>query len=134
MTLAGVFLYLFHRATSPCLQYSKFEGFQTQDKRNSGWSIIFATSMLTIIYLPLSTMAVHVITWSDDLWAVPNPYTNATTSPPVVAPLGPADEYRDPLDFCYTTTMKKNEINFGPIIVIMAIVIFVGVSFAHSHR
>ncbi|KAI0322650.1 hypothetical protein OF83DRAFT_1048810 [Amylostereum chailletii] len=128
MTLAGILLFLFHHATSPCLRYSRFEAFQEPNKRNSGWSIVIATFLLTIIYLPLSTMAVHVITWSDDLWAVTNPYINATSSPPIVAPLGPSDEYREPLDFCYTTTMKKNEINFGPLIVIMAVMILAGVS------
>jgi len=68
-------------------------------------------------------MAVHVITWSDDLWPVPNPYLNSTTNPPTVVPLGPSDQFRDPLDFCYTTTMKKNEINFAPAVFIMAIII-----------
>ena len=83
--------------------------------------------LLTVIYLPLSTMTVHILVWSDDLWAVPNSYTNATTNPPQAAPLGPADEYRDPLDFCYTTTMKRNEINFAPVLIILAIIIFFGV-------
>ena len=73
-------------------------------------------------------MAVHVLVWSDDLWAVPNPYTNATTFPPNVEPLGPSDEYRDPLDFCYTTTMLRNEINYAPAVVILAIACFLGVS------
>ena len=72
-------------------------------------------------------MAVHVIAWSDDLWAVPNPYLNSTTNPPAVAPLGPPDQFRDPLDFCYTTTMNKNEINFAPVIIIMAIIILAAV-------
>jgi hypothetical protein len=86
------------------------------------------TFLLTIIYLPLSTMAVHVLVWSSDLWATPNPYTNAATFPPVVPPLGPTSEYRDPLDFCWTTTMKRNEINYAPALVIISLFVVVSVS------
>ena len=122
MALAGVLLYCFHISTAPCKRYSRLEGFQ-QPARSRGRSIVITSFLLTVIYLPLSTMAVHVITWSDDLWPVPNPYLNTTTNPPIVTPLGPSDQFRDPLDFCYTTTMKKNEINFAPAVVIMAILV-----------
>ena len=121
MGLAGLLLYVFYISTIPCKRYGCLEGFQQPD-RSHGRSIIITSFLLTIIYLPLSTMAVHVVTWSDDLWAVSNPYTNSSTNPPVVAPLGPPDQFRDPLDFCYTTTMKRNEINFAPVVVILAIV------------
>ena len=127
MALAGGLLYCFHRSSSPCMRYNRLEAFQQPEKQGSGWSIVIVSFLLTVIYLPLSTMTVHILVWSDDLWAVPNPYTNATTNPPQVAPLGPADEYRDPLDFCYTTTMKRNVINFAPVLIILAIIIFFGV-------
>ena len=126
MGLAGLLLYAFHTSTAPCKRYSSLEGFQ-QPERSSGRGIVITSFLLTVIYLPLSTLAVHVITWSDDLWPVPNPYLNSTTNPPVVAPLGPPDQFRDPLDFCYTTTMNKNEINFAPAVVIIAITILFAV-------
>jgi hypothetical protein len=122
MTIAGVLLFWFHVSTAPCKHYSRLEGFQ-QPARSSGLSIVITSFLLTVIYLPLSTMAVHVVTWSDDLWPVPNPYLNSTTNPPAVASLGPPDQFRDPLDFCYTTTMKTNEINFAPALIILAIII-----------
>lgn len=124
--IAGVLMFFFYRVTLPSAQYTHYEAFQTPEKRH-GWSIILMTLLLTVVYLPLSTVAVHIIVWSDELWVIANPYTNATTSPPVIAPLGPADQYRDPLDFCYTTTMRKDEINWAPLLVIMAMVLFVGV-------
>jgi hypothetical protein len=126
MAFAGLLLYGFHISTAPYKFYRRFEGFQQPDRR-SGRSIVITSFLLTVIYLPVSTMAVHVITWSDDLWAVPNPYLNSTTNPPVVAPLGPPEQFRDPLDFCYTTTMNKNEINFAPTVFIMAIIILAAV-------
>ena len=126
MAFAGLLLYGFHVSTAPCKLYRRFEGFQQPD-RKSGRTIVFTSFLLTIIYLPLSTMAIHVITWSDDLWAVPNPYLNSTTNPPIVAPLGPPDQFRDPLDFCYTTTMNRNEINFAPAVFIMSIIILAAV-------
>ncbi|KAI0032741.1 hypothetical protein K488DRAFT_78307 [Vararia minispora EC-137] len=125
--LSGILLFFFSRETSTCAKLARSEGFQGP-KRTGGWGLIVTTFLLTIIYLPLSTVAVHVMTWSDDLWVVPNPYTNATTSPPVVASLGPAAEYRDPLDFCWTTTMRKDQVNFAPVIVILAIALFFSLS------
>ncbi|KAH9178928.1 hypothetical protein EDB89DRAFT_2172217 [Lactarius sanguifluus] len=130
MGLSGLLLYAFHTSTAPCKRYSSLEGFQQPD-RSSGRSIVITSFLLTVVYLPLSTLAVHVITWSDDLWAVPNPYLNSTTNPPVVAPLGPPDQFRDPLDFCYTTTMKKNEINFAPLVVISAIMILFALTISY---
>ncbi|KIK70943.1 hypothetical protein GYMLUDRAFT_66152 [Collybiopsis luxurians FD-317 M1] len=130
MILAAGLLYRFSAEARHCDRYNRLEGLQPSTAGKQ-WSIVIVTFLLTVIYLPISIMAVHVVVWSDDLWVVPNPYTNATSSPPVVSPLGPANEYRDPLDFCWTTTMKKNEINYAPAIVILAAVVvcMVSVSF-----
>jgi hypothetical protein len=126
MGLAALLLYGFYVSTIPCKRYSRLEGFQ-EPGRSHGRSTVITSFLLTVIYLPLSTMAIHVVTWSDDLWAVPNPYVNSTTNPPVVAPLGPSDQFRGPLDFCYTTTMKRDAINFAPVIVVLAIMILCAV-------
>ncbi|KAJ7487562.1 hypothetical protein B0H11DRAFT_2013877 [Mycena galericulata] len=123
LTLAVVLLYLFHRASYNYDRYRTFEGLQQSEPTQSRSGIVAITFLLTLIYLPLSTMALHVLVWSSDLWAVPNPYTNATTFPPVVPPLGPSSEYRDPLDFCWTTTMKRDDINFAPALVILSILV-----------
>ena len=98
------------------------EGFQSPTPPG-GLGIIFVTFVLMVLYLPLSTMALHVIIWSSDLWVVPNPYINATSTPPVLEPLGPPEQYRDPLDFCWTTTMKRNEVNFAPVVVLCALIV-----------
>ncbi|KAG7450562.1 uncharacterized protein BT62DRAFT_884109 [Guyanagaster necrorhizus] len=121
-------LYYFFRSALGCDRYTCVEGLQQTVQEGKRWALLVVTFILTVFYLPLSTMAVHVLVWSDDLWAVTNPYTNATSFPPVVASLGPADEYRDPLDFCWTTTMKKNEINFAPVVVVLASVVVISVS------
>ena len=96
---------------------------------SGGLGIIFVTFVLIVLYLPLSTMALHVVIWSSELWVVPNPYINATSLPPVLEPLGPPDQYRDPLDFCWTTTMKRDEINFAPAVVLCALIVIVTVNF-----
>ncbi|KAH9944323.1 uncharacterized protein BXZ73DRAFT_39558 [Epithele typhae] len=128
MVFAGLLLYFFMRMTAACCSAVTPEGLQPTTYLKNSWAVIVVTFVLTVIYLPLSTMAVHVLVWSDDLWAVDNPYTNATTFPPVVAPLGPPDEYRDPLDFCYTTTMLRNEINYAPAVMILALTCFAGLT------
>jgi hypothetical protein len=127
MAICSVMLHYFYRLTSHHNHYNAIEGLQQPEPASKQWGLVMVSFLLTVIYLPLSTMAVHVIVWSQDLWVVPNPYLNATTSPPSVPPLGPSDEFRDPLDFCWTTTMKKNEINFAPVVIILSAVVFLSV-------
>ncbi|KAJ6519781.1 hypothetical protein C8R45DRAFT_952705 [Mycena sanguinolenta] len=121
LTLTLVLLYFFHRASSNYDRYRIVEGLQQSSSPGNRTGLVTITFLLAGLYLPLSTLAVHVLVWSDDLWVVPNPYTNATTFPPVVPPLGPSSEYKDPLDFCWTTTMKRNEVNWAPVIVILSL-------------
>ena len=134
MCIATLLLYWFFRSTSSYLALGRLEGLRQQSPHGRSWGLLIVTFLLTFIYLPLSTLAVHVLVWSDDLWVVPNPYVNATSSSPVVPPLGPSDEYRDPLDFCYTTTMKRDDVNYAPILVILAVIVFASVSVSYCGR
>ncbi|KAF8898790.1 hypothetical protein BD779DRAFT_1430682 [Infundibulicybe gibba] len=123
MAIAAGLLFYFFRSTTQCDRYNTTEGLAPIEVNGKRWGLVIVTFLLTVIYLPLSTMAVHVLVWSQDLWIVPNPYTNATHFPPTIAPLGPQSEFRDPLDFCWTTTMKRNEINFAPVIIIISAIV-----------
>lgn len=122
MFITLTLLFYMLRVTKEASRLQIQEGFQPPTVPG-GLGIMFVTSVLMVLYLPLSTMALHVITWSADLWVVPNPYINATSLPPVLDPLGPPEQYRDPLDFCWTTTMKRNEINFAPAVVVCALIV-----------
>lgn len=128
MAIAFGLLYYFYRARIRCDRYNTIEGLQQTEAEGSRWGLVTVTFLLTVIYLPMSTMAVHVLVWSQDLWVVPNPYINATSFPPDVPPLGPANEFKQPLDFCWTTTMKRNEVNYAPIIVILSVIVFASAS------
>jgi hypothetical protein len=123
-----VLLYLFHRASTNYDRYRIVEGLQQSDSPGNRTVLVTITFLLAIIYLPLSTLAVHVLVWSDDLWVVPNPYTNATTFPPVLPPLGPSSEYKGPLEFCWTTTMKRDEVNWAPVLIILSVFVVGSVS------
>lgn len=123
MALAFGLLFYFYRTTQTCDRYSSIEGLQRSTSKSKQWGLVLATFLLNVLYLPLSIMAIHVLVWSEDLWVQPNPYKNATSFPPQLPPLGPSAEYRDPLDFCWTTTMKKNEINFSPVVIIISVVV-----------
>lgn len=133
MTISSGLLFYFYRATSRCDRYISAEGLQQIESSGNKWGLMLVTFLLTVLYLPLCTMSVHVLVWSQELWPIPNPYENATSFPPVLPPLGPATEYRDPLDFCWTTTMKRNEINFAPIAVAFSAIVFVVVSDHQIH-
>lgn len=128
MLLSGVLLFFFYRATAICTQLGQEEGLRERSSIKNTWTIVLISFTLTVLYLPLSTMALHVLVWSEDLWVVPNPYVNATSLPPQVPPLGPPDQFRDPLDFCWTTTMRKDQVNFSPIVIIIAAACIAGVS------
>ena len=125
---AGLLVYFWHATNNwraPELQ----EGLLTTNLTRGGqWSLILVTFVLSVLYLPLSTIALHALVWSDDFWVVPNPYVNATTNPPIVPPLGPPDVFRGPLDFCYTTTMKRNELNFAPLVITLSSITLLFVS------
>ena len=123
MAIAAGLLYHFYRSTCHYDRYNTAEGLRLPDWNGSRWSLVIVTFLLTVIYLPLTTMAIHVLVWSQDLWVVPNPYNGTTPLPPVLPPLGPASEYRNPLDFCWTTTMKKNQVNYAPVVIVMSVVV-----------
>ena len=127
LALLSYMLYVTKEASRLQIQ----EGFQQPTLPGGLW-IMFVTFTLMVLYLPLSTMALHVVIWSSDLWVVPNPYIDATSLPPVPEPLGPPEQYRDPLDFCWTTTMKRNEINFAPAVFICALISIAMVKFYRS--
>lgn len=125
IAITAALLYYFYRSTLHCDRYNTIEGLQQTETKGTQWGLVIVTFLLTVIYLPLSTMAVHVIVWSEELWPIPNPYKNTTSyvsGLPVLEPLGPAEEFRDPLDFCWTTTMKRNEVNYAAVIVMLALV------------
>ncbi|KDR84944.1 hypothetical protein GALMADRAFT_1322109 [Galerina marginata CBS 339.88] len=124
MAVGAALLSYFYRSTIQCDRYTSVEGLQKTESKGNQWGIVIVTFLLIILYLPLSTMSLHVLVWSQELWAIPNPYTNSTVFPPVVPPLGPPTEYRDPLDFCWTTTMKQNEVNFAPVVVVLSAITF----------
>lgn len=126
--LALLLLYHFYVSSRNCERYNRVEGLQSiHHHHRQHWALVISTFLLTVIYLPISTLVLHVLVWSQDLWVVPNPYINATTSPPILSPLGPAAEYREPLDFCWTTTMKRNEVNFAPVVITLSGVVFITV-------
>ena len=124
MVVTSILLFYFHRQTRCCDRYVALEGLQSEDP-GSRWGVLIVSFLLTVIYLPLSTIAVHVLIWSDDLWVNGNPYGNITGAPLELPSLGPASEFREPLDFCWTTTMKKNEINYAPVVIILALIVVV---------
>lgn len=128
MVISGILLYRFYVGTSLYSPSAFREGLQSR-RPPSSWGIIAVSFTLTVLYLPLSTIAMHGLLWSSDFWVVANPYTNSTVAPQDLEPLGPSDQWRDPLDFCFTTTMRKDEVNYAPIIVAMSAITFIFVRF-----
>ncbi|KAF9040576.1 hypothetical protein BJ165DRAFT_1549063 [Panaeolus papilionaceus] len=123
--IVSALLFYFYRSTTRCDRYNSIEGLQDMETKGHKWGLVITTFLLTVAYLPLSTMVIHVAVWSEELWPIPNPYRNATVLPPDLPPLGPPNAFRDPLDFCWTTTMKRNEVNFAPIMMIPSVLVFV---------
>ncbi|KAG0253358.1 hypothetical protein DFQ27_007447 [Actinomortierella ambigua] len=93
---------------------------RSKAKRIETIAIVF---LLTTIYLPLAKFALDALVWSDTMWAVKNPYK--TTDKPTWEPLGPADIFRAPDDFCYVTSMRIQDLNLAYVIIPLAVSIII---------
>ncbi|KAF8595614.1 hypothetical protein BDV93DRAFT_501109 [Ceratobasidium sp. AG-I] len=120
--LSVILLAWFYRLTNRWMPDVAPEGLLTRSLSRGTKAVPFVSLVLTVLYLPLSTISVHAIIWSSDFWPVDNPYLNLdSTQQPDLSPLGPSSIYRDPLDFCWTTTMRRDEVNFAPGAVILGV-------------
>ncbi|KAH7318861.1 hypothetical protein B0J17DRAFT_773208 [Rhizoctonia solani] len=117
--VSGGLLFWFYKLTGRWSPDATPEGLLSRDPARGTRAIPFVSFILTVLYLPLSTLSIHAITWSSDFWPVENPYIKSET--PDLQPLGPSSEFHDPLDFCWTTTMRKDEINYAPVAVVLGI-------------
>ncbi|RIA81350.1 hypothetical protein C1645_700902 [Glomus cerebriforme] len=98
------------------------EGFESnpwnlrpESKRKQNIVIVF---ILTTLYLPLSKLSLDALVWSDSFWPVPNPYLNNVDFP--IFENSGSNTMRNPQDFCYVTSMNKEDLNFAPVIIIAA--------------
>ncbi|GLB36113.1 hypothetical protein LshimejAT787_0304010 [Lyophyllum shimeji] len=69
MAIAAALLFYFYRSSVQCDRYGTVEGLQRPGAKGKQWGLVIVTFLLTVIYLPLSTMAVHVLVWSQDIFA-----------------------------------------------------------------
>ncbi|PWN89441.1 hypothetical protein FA10DRAFT_145352 [Acaromyces ingoldii] len=80
--------------------------------------------LLTTLYIPLSKLCMDALTWNADFWPVANPYlTEENPNPPA---LGDPHVFRDPLDFCYTTTMRRDQFNWAYVVIPLAVATLMG--------
>lgn len=70
MAIACLLLYYFWVATDRCEPQDANEGFASFAAPRSTWGVIIVTFILSVLYLPLSTIAAHALVWSDDFWVV----------------------------------------------------------------
>lgn len=92
-------------------------------RRRRGYriAVIF---VITSLYVPLSKISIGALVWTSDFWAIENYY--ASTDSPEVSSLGALDVFRDPLDFCYTTSMRRAGFNWAiPILIVAAVTVLV---------
>ncbi|CAI2166476.1 7591_t:CDS:2 [Funneliformis geosporum] len=87
-----------------------------ESKRRHNVVVVFT---LTTLYLPLSKLSLDALVWSDSFWPIPNPYFQNVDFPDFGSG---SDNFRDPKDFCYVTSMNKNDLNFSPVIIGVAII------------
>ncbi|GAA5844290.1 hypothetical protein JCM9279_001756 [Rhodotorula babjevae] len=89
------------------------EGYDREhlEERRRKWRDSYAwrvavTFWCSSMYLPLSKLAIGALVWSDDYWVVEDPVGVGVSVP---VPLGPADDYYAPTDFCWRTTMRRRD-------------------------
>ncbi|SNX85284.1 uncharacterized protein MEPE_03993 [Melanopsichium pennsylvanicum] len=131
IVITALALWHFRRMTKAHNPNKTVEGFDSQGwiYKSSSRGTRFANTCLVfvlgLLYLPLSKLAVDVLVWSSDFWPVPDPYKGGIDDPIPGPLLGDPDIWRAPLDFCYTTTMRKDAFNWAYIIIPMAVLTIV---------
>ncbi len=127
--ITALALWRFWRMTKAHNPNKNVEGFDSQGwiyksaSRGTRFANTCLVFVLGLLYLPLSKLAVDALVWSSDFWPVPNPYKGGIDHPDPGQLLGDPDIWRAPLDFCYTTTMRKDAFNWAYVIIPMAVLI-----------
>ncbi|CAG8466098.1 26770_t:CDS:2 [Dentiscutata erythropus] len=88
---------------------------------------IIITFLLTTLYLPISKLSIDALVWGDTFWAIPNPYIYSDT--PDFSYYNNMTDNRNPNDFCYVTSMREGDLNFSPVIIGVALVTLVLLTF-----
>ncbi|CAB4392488.1 unnamed protein product [Rhizophagus irregularis] len=83
--------------------------------------------ILTTLYVPLTKLSLDALVWSDNFWPVKNPYLPDVDFPDFVDVGNGA--LRSPKDFCYVTSMNKNDTNLSPFIIALGILNLALISF-----
>lgn len=131
IVITALALWRFWRMTKAHNPNKTVEGYDSQGwiyksaSRGTRFANTCLVFLLGLLYLPLSKLAVDALVWSSDFWPVPNPYKGGIDDPDPGALLGDPDIWRAPLDFCYTTTMRKDTFNWAYVIVPMAALVIV---------
>lgn len=126
IVLTGLGLLWFWHMTSSYDANRSIQGYEGQPyifsspKRGTKVTNIVVTFVLTSLYIPLSKIAFDALLWSSDFWVVVDPYQGGAINDPHPASLGDPAIFRGPMDFCYTTTMRKDEFNWAWFIVPVA--------------
>ena len=125
--ITALCLWRFWRMTKAHNPNKNVEGYDSQGwiyksaSRGTRFANTCLVFVLGLLYLPLSKLAVDALVWSSDFWPVPNPYKGGIDDPVPGPLLGDPDIWHAPLDFCYTTTMRKDEFNWAYVIIPMAV-------------
>ncbi|CBQ68303.1 conserved hypothetical protein [Sporisorium reilianum SRZ2] len=131
IVITALALWRFWRMTKAHNPNKTVEGYDSQGwiyksaSRGTRFANTCLVFLLGLLYLPLSKLAVDALVWSSDFWPVPNPYKGGIDDPVPGALLGDPDIWRAPLDFCYTTTMRKDAFNWAYVIVPMAVLVII---------
>ncbi|EST06865.1 hypothetical protein PSEUBRA_003659 [Kalmanozyma brasiliensis GHG001] len=131
IVITALALWRFWRMTKAHNPNKTVEGYDSQGwiyksaSRGTRFANTCLVFVLGLLYLPLSKLAIDAIVWSSDFWPVPNPYKGGIDHPDPGPLLGDPDIWHAPLDFCYTTTMRKDEFNWAYIIIPMAVLIMI---------
>ncbi|GAC95836.1 hypothetical protein PHSY_003413 [Pseudozyma hubeiensis SY62] len=127
IVITALALWRFWRMTKAHNPNKTVEGYDSQGwiyksaSRGTRFANTCLVFVLGLLYLPLSKLAVDALVWSSDFWPVPNPYKGGIDDPVPGPLLGDPDLWHAPLDFCYTTTMRKDAFNWAYVILPLAV-------------
>lgn len=126
LLLALLLLWRFWRFTRAADPNRTVEGFGSQpwlftsQRMGSKLANILVVFTLSVLYIPLSKLALDTLTWQADFW--PADAQAALAAGVAASHIGSSETMRASDDFCWSTTLQRDEFNFAWLLLPLAAV------------
>jgi hypothetical protein len=137
LSIALLLLWRFWRTTRTLNPNYSIEGFGSQpwlftsQRMGSKLANILVVFTLSVLYIPLSKLALDTLTWQADFWPADAQAALATGVPALRTDASETTRGTD--DFCWSTTLQRDEFNFAWLLMPLAAITMLLYTFAYPY-